>query len=93
MIRPWTPEQAKAEMDRIQEAADNVRAACDPDKVNALVNQLRHILDEQTNADVYCTLAHIISMIALSEGHGYIIPVVMMLAGQSHTRFEMGRVH
>ena len=75
------------ELQLLEDAARTIKAASDADQVNVLVNRIRRVLDEQTNADVYCAVAHIMGMIAASEGMpSYAIPAITLLAMQSHTR-------
>jgi hypothetical protein len=84
MTLPGSPEQ----LQELEDAAQQVRLCADADNVNALVNRLRHAFDGSQNADVYCALSHLIAMLALSEEHGYTIPIITILAMQSRQRHE-----
>ena len=84
MTLPGSPEQ----LQELEDAAQQVRQCADADNVNALVNKLRHAFDGSQNADVYCALSHLISMLALSEDHGYTIPIITLLAMQSRQRYH-----
>lgn len=76
------------ELRHLEDTAKQVTAACDADRVNLLCSLLRQLLNDQTNADVYCAIGHIMGMIAASKSQpSFAIPVITLLAMQAHMRY------